>query len=57
LQQAREEASAKAVAAGADPNTIQVVDVEEIPLAYLPGSATRIRVKVTGDMDRSNARS
>jgi len=51
LQQAREEASAKAIAAGADPNTIQVVDVEEIPLAYLPGSATRIRVKVAGDLE------
>ncbi len=57
LQQAREEAIAKAVAAGADPRTIQVVDVEEIPLAYLPGSATRIRVKVTGDMDQTHATS
>jgi hypothetical protein len=28
-----------------DPNAIEIIDVEEVPLAYLPGNATRIRVK------------
>ena len=50
LAEAREEATQKAVAAGADPDTIQIVDVEEVPLAYLPSSATRIRVKAVGDL-------
>jgi hypothetical protein len=50
LAQARQEATQKAVTAGADPATIQIVDVEEVPLAYLPSSATRIRVKAVGDL-------
>ncbi len=44
------EAVARAVAAGADAETVQVVDVEDVPLAYLPGNATRIRVKAVGDL-------
>src|SRR5207253_3326996 len=44
------EATSRAVAAGADAQTVQVVDVEDVPLAYLPGSATRIRVKAAGDL-------
>ena len=47
---AKAESTAKAVAAGADPATIQIVDVEDVPLAYLPGNATRIRVKAVGDL-------
>lgn len=50
LAQAREEATQKAVAAGADPATVQIVDVEEVPLTYLPSNATRIRMKAVGDL-------
>lgn len=50
LNQARNEATEKAVGAGADADTVQIVEVEEIPLAYLPGNATRIRVKAVGDL-------
>jgi N-methylhydantoinase A/oxoprolinase/acetone carboxylase beta subunit len=50
LDDAKAEASAKAVAAGADPATIAIVDVEDVPLAYLPGNATRVRVKAVGDL-------
>lgn len=50
LAQAREEAIQKAIAAGADPATIQIMDVEEVPLTYLPSSATRIRIKAVGDL-------
>jgi N-methylhydantoinase A/oxoprolinase/acetone carboxylase beta subunit len=50
LAQAREEAFRKTVAAGADPATIQIVDVEEVPLTYLPSNATRIRMKAVGDL-------
>ena len=50
LAEAREEATQKAIAAGADPDTIQIMDVEEVPLAYLPSSATRIRIKAVGDL-------
>jgi N-methylhydantoinase A/oxoprolinase/acetone carboxylase beta subunit len=50
LDSAKAEASAKAVEAGADPATVQIVDVEDVPLTYLPGNATRIRVKAVGDL-------
>lgn len=50
VQQAKQEAMAMAVKAGADPSTVQVVDVEDVPLAYLPSNATRIRVKAVGDL-------
>jgi N-methylhydantoinase A/oxoprolinase/acetone carboxylase beta subunit len=47
---AKNEATERAIAAGADPRTIAIVDVEDVPLAYLPGNATRIRVKAVGDL-------
>jgi N-methylhydantoinase A/oxoprolinase/acetone carboxylase beta subunit len=50
LRQARQEATDKAVAAGAKEETITIVDVEEVPLAYLPSNAVRIRVKAVGDL-------
>jgi N-methylhydantoinase A/oxoprolinase/acetone carboxylase beta subunit len=50
LDSARREATEKATAAGADPSTVQIVDVEEVPLAYLPSNAVRIRVKAVGDL-------
>jgi N-methylhydantoinase A/oxoprolinase/acetone carboxylase beta subunit len=46
----RGEAIARAVAAGATPASIEVVEIDDVPLAYLPGNATRIRVKVVGDL-------
>ncbi|MGH3977857.1 MAG: hydantoinase/oxoprolinase N-terminal domain-containing protein [Pseudonocardiaceae bacterium] len=51
VEQAEQEAVDKAVAAGAVPASVQVVDVEEVPLAYLPGNATRVRVKAVGDLE------
>jgi N-methylhydantoinase A/oxoprolinase/acetone carboxylase beta subunit len=50
LADARESAIERAVAAGADRDTVVIVDVEEVPLAYLPGNATRIHVKAVGDL-------
>jgi N-methylhydantoinase A/oxoprolinase/acetone carboxylase beta subunit len=50
LEAAKQEASDKAVTAGASPETIQIVDVEDVPLSYLPGNAVRVRVKAVGDL-------
>jgi len=50
LDDARREATDRAIAAGADPQTVAIVDVDDVPLAYLPGNATRIRVKAVGDL-------
>jgi N-methylhydantoinase A/oxoprolinase/acetone carboxylase beta subunit len=50
LKAAEAMAREKALAAGADPATVKVVDMEDLPLAYLPGNAVRARVKVVGDI-------
>ena len=34
----------------ADPATIQIIEIEDMPLAYLPGNALRVRVRVAGEM-------
>lgn len=51
LASAENEARERAVAQGAKPGTIEVIEREDVPLAYLPGNATRIRVRVVGDME------
>jgi N-methylhydantoinase A/oxoprolinase/acetone carboxylase beta subunit len=50
LAQAKALAVERAITAGAHPDTVQVIDVEEIPLTYLPSNALRIRVKTVGDL-------
>jgi N-methylhydantoinase A/oxoprolinase/acetone carboxylase beta subunit len=50
LASAKAEATERSTNAGADPSSVKIVDIEEVPLAYLPGSATRIRVKAVGDL-------
>jgi N-methylhydantoinase A/oxoprolinase/acetone carboxylase beta subunit len=50
LASAKAEATERSTKAGADPASVKIVDIEEVPLAYLPGSATRIRVKAVGDL-------
>ena len=44
------EASSRAVAAGADPTSIRVVDIEETASPYMEESSTRVRIKVVGDI-------
>ena len=40
----------RAVAAGADPRTVEVVEIDEVPLAYVPSNATLVRVKAVGNL-------
>lgn len=46
---ATEVARMRAAEAGAAPETLSVVDIEELPLAYLPGNSRRVRVRVVGE--------
>lgn len=50
LADAKQRATEAAIAAGARADTIEIVDVEDVPLAYLPGNATRVRVKAVGEL-------
>ena len=49
LERASSIARDRAIAAGADREHLRVVDLEDLPLAYLPGDARRVRVKVVGE--------
>ena len=50
VDEARQEAVDRAIAAGADPAGVRIVDFDEVPVPYLPGNATRIRCKAVGDL-------
>jgi N-methylhydantoinase A/oxoprolinase/acetone carboxylase beta subunit len=45
---ARDIAAERAVAAGADPDTVSTIETEDMPIAYLPGNSLRVRVRVVG---------
>ncbi len=49
VEAVRREAEARAVEAGAAAAGLRVVEVEEVPLSYLPGDQRRVRVRVVGD--------
>ncbi|HZT64981.1 MAG TPA: hydantoinase/oxoprolinase family protein [Acidimicrobiales bacterium] len=51
-EEVRREAFAQAVAAGADAGAVRIVLWEEIPVAYLPGNAMRLRAKAAGPLAR-----
>lgn len=50
IEEASAEARDRAVRAGADPDHVEVVDIEEVPMTYLTNPAVRIRVKVAGPL-------
>jgi len=45
------DACERAVSAGARADTVDVVEIDEIPLAYMPGDSVRLRVKAVGALD------
>ena len=50
LEEARRQAIALAVAAGAVEETVDIIDVEDVPLAYYPGNTCRVKIKAAGDL-------
>jgi N-methylhydantoinase A/oxoprolinase/acetone carboxylase beta subunit len=53
LDEAVDEARERAVAAGADPGTVQIIEVEEVPLTHLTATAVRVRVKAAGPVGQA----
>lgn len=51
LDLAKQAAVDRTVGAGAAVQSIEIVEVEEVPLAYLPSNAVRVRVKAVGDLE------
>ena len=50
LERAKAEAAELAVAAGAVRETVEIIDVEDVPLQYYPGNTCRVKVKAAGDL-------
>ena len=50
LELAKNMALEEALNAGANPDTLKIVQMEDVPLAYLPGNATKITIKAAGDL-------
>ena len=50
LATARAEAEAEARALGADPDDLQLIELEEFPLQYVAGGAVRVVCRVAGDL-------
>ncbi|XP_071834530.1 uncharacterized protein [Apostichopus japonicus] len=50
LERAEQKAIERCIQNGAKRETIQIIEREEIGLAYLPGNFTRLKVKVVGDL-------
>jgi N-methylhydantoinase A/oxoprolinase/acetone carboxylase beta subunit len=55
LAEGEGEARRQAAAGGAVESSIVVTEREDVPLAYLKGNATRVRVKVVGDLQFEEA--
>ena len=39
-----------AVAAGAVRESVEIIDVEDVPLQYYPGNTCRVKIKAAGDL-------
>ncbi|NNK65385.1 MAG: hydantoinase/oxoprolinase family protein [Rhodobacteraceae bacterium] len=50
LSEAERIANDRAREAGARPESLKTIEVDDIPIAYLPGGARRVRVRVVGDI-------
>ena len=50
LEQAKQEATDMAVASGAIRETVEIIEVEDVPLAYYPGNTNRVKIKAAGDL-------
>ena len=52
LEEAKQIACQRAIQAGAEPSLVEVVEMTEIPLTYLPEPALRVQVKAAGPLGR-----
>lgn len=50
LEQAKADAIKLAVAAGAIAETVEIIEMEDVPLAYCVGNTSRVRIKAAGDL-------
>ena len=51
IERATQHAKTSAISAGADPDGIEITELEELPIPYMPGEAVRIRIRVAGNLN------
>ncbi|SRR5579875_2265643 len=50
IQEVSEEARQRAIDAGAEAGSVEIAEVEEVAMPYLPGTAVKIRIKAVGKL-------
>lgn len=56
IGQLRAEAADRVIAGGGSPESVEIVDIEEVSLSYLPGRSVQLRIKAVGNLtERSPA--
>lgn len=55
LEQMRGELLARVAAAGATPESIEIIDMDEVFLSYLPGRSAQLRMKAVGSLAEDTA--
>ena len=50
LEKAKQEAIELAVEAGAVRESVEIIEIEDVPLAYYPGNTNRVKVKASGEL-------
>ncbi len=50
IERMRADVVARVIAAGGEADSVQIVEVDEIPLSYIPGRAAQLRVRAVGDL-------
>jgi N-methylhydantoinase A/oxoprolinase/acetone carboxylase beta subunit len=51
IEDARRQATSRAIAAGASARTVDIVDVEQVSIPYVANDAIRVKVKAVGDLE------
>lgn len=57
LEKVKQQVIQRTIDAGAHPETVTIVELDEVPIPYLPSNIVRIRAKASGkiQMDSSSA--
>ena len=50
IRLAENEAREKAINSGADKETLEVIEQEDLPLSYLPGNSLRVKIRIVGNI-------
>ncbi len=50
IERAKQEAVKRAISAGANEASVEIIDFEELPLQYVPGNSVRLRARAAGEL-------